>query len=140
MRTPEDTVPGQTIAETPSTYSAADRRHTTVTRVVRDTAQARRIKYLHDHKCQVCGARLVGSAGPYAEAAHIRPLGKSHNGPDTADNILCLCPNHHVLFDYGGFTVNDDLFLAGEEGTLTVHPRHHPSQEHLRYRRDHYGN
>lgn len=139
VKIPEVTVPGQTIAETSCTYSATARGQTTVTRVVRDTAQARHIKDLHDYKCQVCGTRLVGSAGPYAEAAHIRPLGKPHNGPDTADNILCLCPNHHVLFDYGGFTVNHDLSLTGEEGTLTVHPQHLLNQEHLSYRQDHYG-
>ena len=36
------------------------------------------------------------------EAAHIRPLGAPHNGPDTLDNTLCLCPNHHVPFDHSG--------------------------------------
>jgi hypothetical protein len=36
------------------------------------------------------------------EAAHIRPLGAPHNGPDTWDNTLCLCPNHHVPFDHSG--------------------------------------
>ena len=116
---PDATVPGQTISETPSTYSAVDRRQTTLTRIVRDTAQARRIKNPHDYKCQVCGTRLLGSAGPYAETAHIRPLGTPHDEPDTADNILCLSPNHHVLFDYGGFTVNQDLSLTREEGTPT---------------------
>lgn len=139
VRIPDRVVPGQTIAEAPSTYHAARRRHTTVARVVRDTAQSRRIKDLHSHKCQVCGVRLEGSAGPYAEAAHIRPLGTPHDGPDTPDNILCLCPNHHALFDYGGFTINADLSLAGEEGTLTTHPQHRLNKEYLRYRREHYG-
>jgi hypothetical protein len=23
-------------------------------------------------------------------------VGRPHNGPDTADNVLCLCPNDHV--------------------------------------------
>lgn len=30
-----------------------------------------------------------GPAGFYAEAAHIRPLGRPHNGPDTKDNLIC---------------------------------------------------
>ena len=107
-------------------------------RIVRDTRQARRIKELYDFRCQMCGTRLEGLAGPYAEAAHIRPLGRPHNGPDTAENTLCLCPNHHVLFDHGGLTVGEDLTLIGSEGELTVSPRHKISEEHLRYRREHY--
>jgi putative restriction endonuclease len=106
---------------------------------VRDTKQARRIKELYNFECQMCGTRLEGLAGPYAEAAHIRPLGAPHNGPDTANNILCLCPNHHVLFDHGGVAVAEDLSLIGAQGRLTVHPRHRVSEEHLRYHQEHYG-
>jgi putative restriction endonuclease len=118
--------------------SAAQRREVTVVRLVRDTAHGRRIKALYDHRCQVCGTRLEGLAGPYAEAAHVRPLGAPHGGPDTPDNILCLCPNHHVLFDHGGVAVDEDLSLLGAEGRLTVHPEHEVNKEHLRYRREHY--
>jgi putative restriction endonuclease len=109
-----------------------------VLRVVRDTRQARRIKELYDNACQMCGERLGTPAGPYAEAAHIRPLGAPHNGPDTPDNILCLCPNHHVLFDHGSITIDEDLSLVGAEGELSVHPRHKINESHLRYRREHY--
>jgi len=80
---------------------------------------------------------LESLAGPYAEAAHIRPLGDPHNGPDTPDNILCLCPNHHVLFDHG-VGIGEDLSLLGAEGRLTVHPSHNINEAHLRYRREHY--
>lgn len=44
---------------------------------------------------------LNAKVAPYAEAAHIRALGSPHNGPDVIENVLCLCPNHHVLFDNG---------------------------------------
>ena len=118
--------------------SEAPRRETTVLRIVRDTKQARRIKELYDYRCQICGIRLEGLAGPYAEAAHIRPLGAPHNGPDISDNILCLCANHHVLFDHGGVMVAEDLSLIGAEGQLTVHPRYRINEDHLRYRREHY--
>jgi putative restriction endonuclease len=86
----------------------------------------------------MCGVRLETPAGPYAEAAHIRPLGTPHNGPDTSDNILCLCPNHHVVFDHGGVTIGEDLSLAGAEGSLTVNSQHSINEDHLRYRREHY--
>ncbi len=107
-------------------------------RIVRDTKQARRIKELYGYRCQMCGTRLEGLAGPYAEAAHIRPLGAPHHGPHTSDNILCLCANHHVLLDHGGVAVAEDLSLVGEEGRLDVDSRHQISEEHLRYRREHY--
>jgi hypothetical protein len=64
--------------------SEAPRLETTVLRIVRDTEQARRIKELYDYKCQICGTRLEGLAGPYAEAAHIKPLGAPHRGPGQA--------------------------------------------------------
>jgi putative restriction endonuclease len=118
--------------------NAAPRRQTSVLRIVRDTRQARGIKKLYNYRCQMCGIRLEAFAGPYAEAAHARPLGAPHNGPDTPDNILCLCPNHHVLFDHGGVSVGEDMSLIGVQGRLTVHPRHRVSKEHLRYRREHY--
>ena len=57
----------------------------------------------------------------------------------TADNILCLCPNHHVLFDHGRVAIGGDLSLDGVEGRLYVNPQHQISEDHLRYRRDHYG-
>ncbi|QIN80589.1 HNH endonuclease [Rubrobacter marinus] len=134
------TVPSaaERVGEGRADYSAAPRRETTVLRVVRDTRQAREIKALYDYRCQVCGTRLEGPAGPYAEAAHIRPLGAPHDGPDTPDNTLCLCPNHHALFDHGGLVIEEDLTMTGAEGRLTVHPRHRISNEHLRYRREHY--
>ena len=84
----------------------------------------------------MCGARIETPAGPYAEAAHITPLGAPHHGPDTAENILCLCPNHHVLFDHGGVTVADDLSLVGEPGSLRTHSGHPIAAEHLRSHRE----
>lgn len=126
------------LKESPTPYSAAKRQEAIISRIIRDTKQAQEIKALYDYKCQICGVRLVGTAGPYAEAAHIRPLGEPHNGPDTADNILCLCPNHHVLFDYGGIAIADDFGLIGERGELTVHPKHKINKEYLKYHRTHY--
>jgi putative restriction endonuclease len=118
--------------------SEAPRRETTVLGIVRDTRQARRIKVLYDYGYQMSGVRLEGLAGLYAEAAHIRLLGTPHNGPDTSDNILCLRPNHHVLFDHGGVMIGEDLSLVGAQGRLTVHPRHSVNEDHLRYRREHH--
>ncbi len=128
---------GQTIFEEPAEYSVPNRREVLVSQIVRDTAQARAIKALYVHRCQMCRTRLECPAGPYSEAAHIRPLGAPHNGPDTKDNMLCLCPNHHVLFDNGAVSVAEDLSLIGDDGTLIVHTDHRVNQLYLAYHREH---
>lgn len=115
-----------------------DRWLTVVQRIVRDTAQAKALKQHYDYQCQVCRIQITTAVGPYAEAAHIRPLGVPHNGPDVTDNILCLCPNHHVMFDLGVFSIQDDLRFIGLDGELFVKKGHDVSSEHLRYHRNHY--
>lgn len=109
-----------------------------ILRVVRETEQARFIKALYHFRCQMCRTRLETPAGPYAEAVHIRPLTPPHNGPDTPENILCLCPNHCVRFTIGSIAVADDFAVIGEEGRLMVDFRHKISTAHLRYHRVHY--
>jgi putative restriction endonuclease len=138
VKIPEKTTPGQIIAEEPGEYSVPDRREGRVSRIIRDTARARAVKALYDNRCQMCGIRLECPAGPYSEAAHIRPLGAPHNGPDTSDNILCLCPNHHVLFDNGAVSVIGDLSLVGADGKLAVHGDHHINLHYLAYHREHF--
>ncbi|MGI4742546.1 MAG: YDG/SRA domain-containing protein [Janthinobacterium lividum] len=119
------------VAEPTPRYEA------TVSRLVRDTALTRQVKELHGYCCQVCGERLATPAGYYAEAAHIRPLGAPHHGPDTLGNVLCLCPNHHVLFDLGSFGVADDGSLLGLAGQLRRHQQHPVASEFLAYHRQH---
>ena len=82
--------------------SAAERLLIETYRVLRDTELARKIKALHKNICQLCGQTVTLKDGEtYAEAHHIKPLGSPHNGPDVAENIVVLCPNHHVMLDYG---------------------------------------
>ena len=111
---------------------------TTIQRIVRDTELTRRVKEIYNFKCQVCGVAILTNSGPYAEAAHIKPLGAPHNGPDSLDNILCLCPNHHVKFDFGGFAILDDFELIGEAGKLQVDPNHRINKAYLKYHRVHF--
>ena len=106
------------------------------TRVVRDTRAGETVKQLHHHVCQACGTRLVRPGGAFAEAAHIKPLGRPHNGPDEAANILCLCPNCRLLFDGWAFTVEDDGRLSGAlDGKLIETEGHDISRGFLRYHR-----
>lgn len=105
-------------------------------RIIRDSRLGKEIKRLYNYKCQVCSIEIATNAGPYAEAAHIKPVGKPHNGPDKPDNLLCLCPNHHLMLDKGVYMIGDDLSLIGIEGGLTKHPDHDISVEHTRYHRE----
>lgn len=111
----------------------AHRVETTTLRIIRDTKQSKRIKKLYDYRCQFCGTRLNGRVDGYAEAAHIRPLGRPHDGPDIPENILCLCPNHHVLFDMGVISLREDLTFIGLEGRLKVHTTHNIGKEFINY-------
>ena len=63
-----------------------------------------KIKLLRGSKCQLCGTSIIKKNGePYIEAAHIKP--KVDRGPETLDNILILCPNHHKEFDLGDLKI-----------------------------------
>lgn len=113
------------------------------TRIVRSTAVSRAIKDLYKDNCQVCGLRLNIPGGSISEGAHIRALGKPHLGPDIPENVLCLCPNHHTLFDEGGIYVTDGLKVTDHQGQiigpLTKHVRHNIGHEYLRYHRELWG-
>lgn len=79
-----------------------DRVLTVTYRVLRDTEKARRVKELHTYRCQICDHTIrLPNGSLYAEAHHIKPLGRRHTGPDVMENILCVCPNHHAELDYG---------------------------------------
>lgn len=123
----------------PQPCGPAPRRQTTTMRVIRNTRVAQAVKELHDYTCQMCGVRLETSAGGYAEGAHIQPLGQPHNGPDVESNVLCLCPNHHLLFDMGAVGIQDDLSLIGMPGTLRVVSHHVVDRKYFTYHREHFG-
>ncbi len=87
----------------------AARVQTTISRIVRDTQLSRRVKTLHEHKCQIltCEYTIVLADGShYAEGHHVQPLGEPHNGPDILENIVCLCPNHHAACDLGAIRLD----------------------------------
>ena len=111
----------------------------TIVRRVRDTQLSRQVKELYDHCCQVCGLRIETPGGPYSEGAHIKPIGTPHLGDDRPENLLCLCPNHHVMFDRGGFGIADDFSFIGIEGELHLHEDHEIDIDNARYHRNMHG-
>lgn len=113
------------------------------TRVIRSTAVSQAVKKLYDDYCQVCDTRLEVPGGALSEGAHIQALGKPHSGPDVPENVLCLCPNHHALFDDGGIYIGDDLKVRDCSGRvigpLTTSSSHSIGFEYLKYHRELWG-
>ena len=70
----------------------------------RDKSMSDDIKLLYNNCCQICGSPLDVGNGYYSETHHIHPL--YLNGPDNPENMVNLCPNHHVLFDRGAITID----------------------------------
>ena len=140
LETAEDSSQAGRVSEARSLFDAAPapRRESVVSRVVRDTSITREVKRLYGFRCQVCGERIETPSGPYAEAAHIRPLGRPHDGPDVVENVLCLCPTHHAAFDLYAFAITDDGELTGLPGRLRIHPDHSLDPTHIRYHRTHF--
>jgi hypothetical protein len=115
-----------TILRASDINEPARREKAIVYRIIRDTMVSRRVKVLHQYECQLCSHTIVLPDGTkYAEAHHIRPLGGLHSGPDVAENVLCLCPNHHAEVDYGVRSLAiDDLKLV---------PGHCPGELYINY-------
>ena len=120
------------------TATTPRRRERVSNQIVRDPRIPEKLKQIYNFTCQVCGIRLNANGVPYAEGAHIKGLGNPHNGTDTTDNMIILCPNDHHLFDAYGFSINDDLSLIGKEGNLSVDRRHSIQLENIRYHRNKY--
>lgn len=88
-----------------------DRRERVSLLLERDPTIPKTLKELEDYTCQVCGRRLLNmkNGEPYAEIHHIHPLG--HDGTDSIDNVLCLCPLCHRLFHLGAIGIDSELRL-----------------------------
>lgn len=118
----------------------APRTETMVQRIVRNTAASQRVKELYGNRCQICGIGVpTKDGGRYSEGAHVRPLGRPHDGPDNESNILCLCPNHHAQLALGGLVIEQrgivlDAATGESIGKLTSAPSHHVQDAHLAYR------
>jgi putative restriction endonuclease len=127
-------------SEAPSGQKKPKRKKGSTVRIIRDTALSRWVKKQNDYICQFCEERLETPTGPYAEGAHIKQLGMHHKGPDVKENILCLCPNCHLLFDRGALGVSSEGVLIGqaapEPQRFILTDRHSVSEKYLKYHRE----
>ena len=141
--TPQEAAPYVPVVNLPVGNQSPGRTEGVTQRIVRSTQVSDSIKKLYEHACQVCDIQLTVPVGMYAEGAHIRGLGKPHEGPDTPDNVLCLCPNHHAQFDLGGIYIDADFQVRDHTGVkigpLYRKGAHKVNAEHLRYHRTSFG-
>jgi hypothetical protein len=99
--------------EPPNPTRGTARSEITTNRIIRDTKMTKKVKALHNHMCQICGDFIELPNGKrYVEAHHIIPLGTPHNGPDTPENIVVVCPNHHAMLDFGCVALSKSLLKA----------------------------
>jgi hypothetical protein len=73
---------------------------------MRDSKEARWLKKLYNHHCQICGSTPFGGelGSDISEAHHIKFLSK--DGTDYRDNMMLLCPNHHTAVHLRSPTFN----------------------------------
>jgi len=92
--------------------SPPERFKTSITRIIRDTPTAKRMKNQYNFRCQICNTSIDLNHGKkYIEVHHIHPLSKG--GLDIESNMIVVCPNHHVLFDYSSikFVGQDEVLI-----------------------------
>lgn len=115
---------------------------------VRNSRIIKELKHLYSNACMICGKKLIFDVNPlryYSEGAHIKPVGKPHNGPDTKKNIIILCPEHHLQFDNGvltlkkiktKFIINSKVQGDPLHGTeLKIKPPHELLEEYVDWHR-----
>jgi putative restriction endonuclease len=121
-----------------SDYKRTERASATVNRLKRNIKLSEEIKKIYDYKCQICDIYLKTPYGGIAIGAHIKGLGKPHNGPDVIENMMCLCPNHHEQFDdYGYYIDPETLEIKGlenyEEKKIIINKKHKIDKDLLDY-------
>ena len=92
---------------------------------IRDQGFRKAIVQLYDHRCALCGIRMLTDQGhTVVEAAHIVPWSQSHD--DLPTNGLCLCRLCHWSFDEGLMSVGDghEVLVSGRVRTDRNMPGH----------------
>lgn len=101
------------------------RRSIVTSRLFRDEAFARKIATAYDCTCAMTGLKLINGGGrPEIEAAHIRPVGSEHHGPDSIRNGLALSRTFHWLFDRGIISIADDYQILMVEKSVPDQLKH----------------
>lgn len=123
-------------------------------RLVRDEAFRRKVEEAYDSTCAMTGLRIINGGGrAEIEAAHIKPVGDNHKGPDSVRNGVALSRTLHWLFDRGLLSISgryeiltakhlvpqqvERLLNPDRNLLLPKSPLFRPHPEFLRYHREH---
>jgi putative restriction endonuclease len=135
----------RTEEEIEQSNSPAGRASKNVSAIVRNVKLRERIKEIYNHTCQVCDVYLKrpNSKNGIAVGAHIKGLGRPHNGPDVIGNMLCLCPNHHAQLDSYSFYIDPDTFTIvglddNPKESISKSIKHKVNAEYLKYHKEQY--
>lgn len=100
------------IAEEPAEYNRPILEQL-VRRPFRDATFTKNVVVAYGSTCAVTGLRLINGGGRCeVEAAHIRPVGDGHRGPDSVRNGIALSRTVHWMFDRGLLTLTDDYEIV----------------------------
>lgn len=91
-----------------------------VERPFRDILFAKQVRNAYDGTCAMTGLKLINGGGRCEiEAAHIRPVGSGHNGPDSIRNGIALSRTFHWMFDRGVVSLTDDYQILLAEKLIS---------------------
>ncbi len=125
-----------------------------VSRPFRDATFTKKVRQAYNLRCAVSGLKLINGLGHVEiEAAHIRPVGNNHNGPDSVRNGIALSRTMHWMFDRGVISLSNDydimlaknrvpddikqLMNPGGKINFPVDSRFYPHPQFLKYHREH---
>lgn len=90
-----------------------------IARPFREAAFASRVKRAYDATCAFTGLKMRNGGGrSEVEAAHIKPVGDGHAGPDSVRNGLALSRTVHWMFDRGILSVDSDNRILKAKGLV----------------------
>lgn len=80
---------------------------------IRNAVFRDQILIAYEYRCAVCEFSVrLGQKNIALEAAHIKWF--EAQGPDTENNGIALCTMHHKLFDFGAFTLKNNIIFVSE--------------------------
>lgn len=87
--------------------------------VVRDQGFRRAVVNCYDHRCALCGVRIITPEGhTVVEAAHIKPWSRFKD--DDVRNGMALCRLCHWAFDEGLMSVDDNYNVLASRQMATA--------------------
>ena len=90
-----------------------------LSRPLRDAGFRGAVLKAYDSACAFTGLRILNGKGrAEVDAAHIRPVGHNHGGPDSVRNGLALSKTVHWLFDRGVIAIGDDYRILESPGRM----------------------